>query len=163
MNIKTVRYLLTWSLVLAAFWLLLSGFLKTLLLALGLVSVAIVVFLLHRMDKTDNQVHRLGINLPFLRYVFWLLGQIVISSVEVAKLVWFKQSSISPAMGKLPVEGMTDKAKVLYANSITLTPGTLSVDIDDNFITVHALDKTSISALASGDMAERAKKAVGVK
>ncbi|TKB45465.1 Na+/H+ antiporter subunit E [Thalassotalea mangrovi] len=153
MDRKTIIYLVTWTLILAVFWLLLSGFFKPLLLSFGLASVVLVVVLVRRMDNTDNQPQKPSLSLPFFRYIAWLLGQIVLSSSQVAKLVWGSSKRLSPTTTKLPVAHIPEDSRVLYANSITMTPGTLSVDIDDNYVTVHALREDSIKSLQGGKMA----------
>lgn len=152
MDRKTIIYLGSWVLVLAVFWLLLSGFLKPLLLGFGVVSVALVVFLLRRMDMTDTENQKLAINPYFLQYSIWLLGQVILSSLEVTKLVWSNKKKVSPAIAKLPVTNVPKRSRVLYANSITLTPGTLSIDIDDKHVTVHALNEASLDSLRHGEM-----------
>ncbi len=158
-----MAHLMIWALVLAVFWLLLSGFFKTLLLSFGLISVVLVVFLIRRMDTTDNQPQKLPLSFSFFRYVIWLLGQIALSSLEVTKLVWGSSKKLSPAIAKLPVANTPEKTRVLYANSITLTPGTLSVDIDEEHVTVHALDAQSIKSLEAGEMATKVSSVTGAK
>lgn len=155
MDRKIIIYLGSWALVLAVFWLLLSGFLKPLLLSFGVASVVLVVFLLRRMDTTDTENQKLALNPYFLQYSIWLLGQVVLSSLEVTKLVWSKNNKVSPAIAKLPVNNVPKKSRVLYANSITLTPGTLSIDIDDEYVTVHALNESSLDSLHHGEMARQ--------
>ncbi|WP_171022349.1 Na+/H+ antiporter subunit E [Thalassotalea litorea] len=163
MDRKTIIYLTTWTLILAIFWLLLSGYFKPLLLGFGLVSVALVVLLIWRMDKTDKEPQQLSFSLRFFRYIVWLIGQVVLSSLEVTKLVWGSSKKLSPATAKLPVTDIPEHSRVLYANSITMTPGTLSVDIDDDYVTVHALDEKSIKSLQQGEMASKIAKATGEK
>ena len=162
MNRRSSIHLLIWAIVLMAFWLLLSGFLKPLLIAFGLVSVGLVVVVLRRMDATDDQPQTPTLGLSFWRYSLWLIGQILLSSIEVTKLVWGKKG-LSPTMAKLPVSKVPEKNRVLYTNSITLTPGTLSVDIDDDEVTVHALDKQSIEDLKAGGMANKIADVMGEK
>ncbi|HCH23857.1 MAG TPA: hypothetical protein DE179_06120 [Oceanospirillaceae bacterium] len=162
MNRRPFIHLLIWAIVLMAFWLLLSGFLKPLLIAFGVVSVALVVVLLRRMDAADEQPQTPALGLSFWRYGLWLSGQILLSSIEVAKLVWSKKG-LSPTMAKLPISKVAQKNRVLYANSITLTPGTLSVDIDDDEVTVHALNKQSIADLKAGGMAKKIADVMGDK
>lgn len=163
MSKKTITQLISWTLILMAFWLLLSGFLKALLLSFGLASVFLVVFLLHRMNHFDRLALRLPLKYSFFRYVAWLMGQVVLSSLEVSKLVWRKNKKLAPVIAKLPVTTTSVKTRALYANSITLTPGTLSVDIDDEHVTVHALDERSIDALKAGEMARRVSTVTGEK
>lgn len=159
-NNRSIIHIAIWGLVLAIFWVLLSGYFTPLLLSLGALSVVLVVALLWKMDSIDGQVPLLPLNLKFLRYDIWLLGQIFKSSIQVTKLVWSNTTTLQPVMVKLPIDHIPLKARVLYANSITLTPGTLSIDIDDEHLSVHALQNHSIMELASGDMARRASSLV---
>lgn len=163
MDRKTITYTVSWTVTLAVFWLLLSGFLKPLLLAFGVASVALVVFLLLRMDREDDQPEKLSFSFSTIRYVVWLLGQIILSSLDVTKLVWGSSKKLSPSLAKLPISDVPEKNRVLYANSITLTPGTLSVDIDDEHVTVHALKEQSLEDLQAGEMAKKAASVNGDK
>jgi len=155
MDRKTIIYLSVWAITLFGFWLLLSGFLKPLLLTFGVISVALVLVLLHRMNRTDTESQKLAFNLSFIRYIIWLLGQVVLSSLTVTRLVWGKPKDVRPAIGKLPIDKVPKRSRVLYANSITLTPGTLSIDIDDKHVTIHALNEESLESLKHGDMANK--------
>lgn len=141
-----------WAILLSVFWLLLSGFIQPLLLSFGAISVALVLFILKRMDEVDQEPRYVSTGLQMMRYLMWLLGKIVSSSLHVTKLVWSSSNNISPALAKIDAKNISPKNHVLYANSITLTPGTLSVDLEDGEITVHALEESSIDALKQGDM-----------
>lgn len=155
--------LISWAFTLMVFWLLLSGFFKPLLLSFGLGSVVLVVFLLHRMNSFDGLNLGLPLKYSFLRYISWLMGKVVLSSLEVTKLVWSKNQKLSPAVAKLPVSNSSVKSLVLYTNSITLTPGTLSIDVDNEHVTVHALNARSIDELKAGEMAKGISTVAGVK
>ncbi|UTW44214.1 Na+/H+ antiporter subunit E [bacterium SCSIO 12696] len=141
-----------WAVLLAVFWLLLSGYIQPLLLSFGAASVAIVLFVLHRMDAVDQEPEDVGNGPQIIRYTVWLLGQIMKSSTHVTKLVWGSSSQVSPCLANVSAQNVPPESQVLYANSITLTPGTLSVDLEDGQITVHALQKASIEELEQGDM-----------
>ncbi|MGS2724839.1 Na+/H+ antiporter subunit E [Porticoccus sp. GXU_MW_L64] len=141
-----------WAVLLFVFWCFLSGYIEPLLLSFGAVSVAIVLFVLHRMDAVDQEPEAVGNGLQIMRYTAWLLGQIMQSSTHVTKLVWGSSSQVSPCLAKISAQDVPPENRVLYANSITLTPGTLSVDLEDGEITVHALQKASIEQLEQGDM-----------
>ena len=156
-------HLTKWAVALAIFWLLLSGFLKPLLLAFGAISVALVLYVLKRMDEIDSAPQQLGANFSLLRYLPWLMGQIVASSVQVTKLIWGSVDKVSPAIAKVDSSTVSKSNRVTYANSITLTPGTLSVDLDDEHITVHALQSDSIDELAEGGMAKKIESLWGEK
>ncbi|MCU0893996.1 MAG: Na+/H+ antiporter subunit E [Rhodospirillales bacterium] len=115
--------------VLYALWLLLSGFLhEPLLLGLGVISVGAVVFIAHRMDVVDHEGHPIHLSHRFGVYLPWLLWEIVKSNIL----------------------GLT-----IYANSITLTPGTVTLGIDDNVLSVHALTVEAAEGVAAGDMDRR--------
>lgn len=141
-----------WAILLSVFWLLLSGYIQPLLLSFGVVSVAIVVIVLRRMDALDAEPKKLGWGFRSVRYLVWLIGQIFLSSVHVTKLIWSNPKNLSPALAKVSAKDIPENKRVLYANSITLTPGTLSVDLENEEITVHALQAASIDELKEGGM-----------
>ncbi len=141
--------------LLAAFWLLLSGHYDPLMLGFGAFSLGLVFYISIRMDRLDGEVEYITFGQRVVRYWFWLVGQIFVSSIGVTKLVWGKTSDLSPSLEKVPATTVPDSTQVLYANSITLTPGTLSVDIEDGDITVHALQKKSLQELKEGAMAKK--------
>ncbi len=145
-------HIIKWTAVLSAFWLLLSGYLQPLLLSFGVVSVAIVIIVLQRMDATDHERKRVTSGYHLVRYVVWLLGEIWSSSVQVTKLIWSSPNKLSPSLARIPANKVPKNTQALYANSITLTPGTLSIDLEDNELTVHALQKSSIVELQEGAM-----------
>lgn len=144
-----------WAAVLSVFWLLLSGYMAPLLLSCGAFSVAIVLLVLKRMDAVDEEPQQVGSALRLIRYLPWLTGQIIKSSLHVTKLVWGASNKVSPALAKINAKDVPRNSRALYANSITLTPGTLCVDLDDGELTVHALQKSSIDELEKGRMANR--------
>lgn len=148
-------YLTKWAILLSMFWLLLSGYIQPLLLGFGVASVAVVLFILKRMDDIDKEQQHIGISLRLVRYLPWLIGQIVSSSIQVTKLIWGSSNKVSPTLAKISVKNVPAKTRALYANSITLTPGTLSIDLADDEVTVHALQKSSIDELKQGDMEKK--------
>ncbi|WP_448567390.1 Na+/H+ antiporter subunit E [Thalassotalea ganghwensis] len=154
-------HLLKWALLLSGFWLLLSGFLQPLLLSFGLISVVTVVWVIKRMDDVDQQPKEVSTGRRVFRYFLWLLSEIIRSSYHVTKLIWGPADSISPSLSKVSAAKVPYDTRVLYANSITLTPGTLAVDLEGDEITVHALQKRSIKRLQKGDMENKLKKIWG--
>lgn len=147
---------------LVAFWLLLSGHYTGLLLVLGALSVVTVLWLSHRMgaDHGDGplRIWRPG---RILGYSVWLAGQIAWSSVIVLKQVWSPRLDPRPGIGSVPTADLSEIATVAYANSITLTPGTLSMRLTEDSIEVHALRGTDIEDLRSGTMLERVRRLEG--
>lgn len=83
----------------------------------------------------------------YFRYVYHLVIEIVKANIDVAKIVLSKNMDIQPHFFKVPLHIKKDLNKVIYANAITLTPGTLSVDMDDDFILVHALTTAAANGI----------------
>lgn len=83
----------------------------------------------------------------YFRYVYHLVIEIVKANIDVAKIVLSKNMDIQPHFFKVPLHIKKDLNKVIYANAITLTPGTLSVDMDENFILVHALTNAAANGI----------------
>ncbi len=148
LNMHTAKWLFS----LTIFWLFLSGYLSPLLLSFGVLSIALVLYLLYRMEAVDKEHQQFGTWLQIIRYLPWLFGQILSSSIRVTKLVWGSPDKVTPALAKFNVGSVPLVRRTLYANSITLTPGTLSVDLIDGELTVHALEKASIDELKEGYM-----------
>ena len=143
------------AILLSAFWLLNSGHYNPLMLFFGAFSVALVLILTLRMNVVDAEAQPLHLVRIIPAYYLWLLKELVLSNVEVVQSIWRGKSSISPAMATLKCNLKTDIGRVIYANSITLTPGTVTLDIDDNSVTVHALLAKSIDVLRTGEMEAR--------
>ncbi|MBT4043486.1 MAG: Na+/H+ antiporter subunit E [Rhodospirillaceae bacterium] len=142
-------------LALAACWLLLSGYFHILLLSLGAVSVAFCVWIAVRMDLIDHEGVPMHITLAGLRYVPWLMWEIVKANIDVAKRVISPSLPIAPSLFDAPSSQKSDLGQVLYANSITLTPGTVSVDLNPGVIQVHALHDGAAEGVLDGEMDRR--------
>lgn len=150
-----MRHVLSLALVLAAIWLLLSGHYDALLLSLGAVSCALVLVVAQRMaviDRETQPLHLLG-RLP--RYWLWLLGQILRANVDIARRILSRRPDISPAMVSIPVDEKTELGQTIFANSITLTPGTVSVTLRGGTVEVHGLAREHVATLAGGEMQRR--------
>ena len=139
---------------LCALWLLMSGLYKTLILALGLFSVILSVWIANRMDKADGEGLSYNINpFRFVGYVFWLLVEIAKSNWAVTKVILSPKQRLRQNLFNVPVTQQSEIAQVIYANSITLTPGTITVETEDRHFLVHALsyDDSDMDALADMD------------
>ena len=137
------------------FWILLSGHLEPLLLGFGAASVALTVFLARRMDIIDRESYPLRLSSKFPGYLLYLFKEIVKANIDVVKRVLrWRGASISPQMIEIPQPQKTNLEAVIYANSITLTPGTLTVELSKDSLTVHALSKEAAEELATGAMSE---------
>ena len=138
------------------FWLLLSGHFEPLLLGLGLASVALTIFLVKRMSAIDQDIysfHLFSSQCP--AFLVYIVRNIVYANIDVVKIILnLSGKSISPRLIEIPVPQNTDIGRVTYANAITLTPGTLSVELTKDKVVVHALTKEAADNLAGGSMAK---------
>lgn len=142
---------------LTAAWLLWSGIYKPHLLALGAFSVFLTYWLVRRMGYFDERLYALRFSLRLFRYWFWLGGQIIKSSIDVTRIVLSPSLPVSATVFDLKSESEDDFDVVMLANSITLTPGTLSMDVYDGVIKVHSLTQAGADDLVAGDMNHRVK------
>ncbi|MCW8125954.1 Na+/H+ antiporter subunit E [Microbulbifer halophilus] len=152
-----MRYTLSLVAVLAFIWLANSGHYTPLLLTFGLLSIALVVFLARRMGLVDRESQPLHLSMSLPGYYWWLFCKIVQSNLEVASCVWRGRQSIHPASARLETKLQTDLGRVLYANSITLTPGTVAVELEGDEILVHALNAGGLEELRRGEMENRVR------
>ena len=143
---------------LAVTWLLLSGIYDVALLyVLGAVSVAIVVMITRRMDVVDHESFPVHLGPRLLLYWAWLIVEVLKSNYDVARRVLAPTPDISPTLVRLPTRLGTDLGRVVYANSITLTPGTVSIVVEPDAVIVHALTRDGAAALEEGDMERRVR------
>ncbi len=147
-----MKHAVSLSLVLFIVWLLLSGHYTALILGFGVASCIFTVAVSMRMDVIDHEGHPIHLGWRALLYWPWLLWQIVIANIDVAKIILMPSLPISPNILVVDAEQKTELGKVIYANSITLTPGTVSLEVDSNQIVVHALTQGSADDIASGTM-----------
>lgn len=145
-------------LFLAVFWIALSGHFEPLLLVLGVLSVTLVILCLRRMDCADREPGRLIPGLRLLGYWSWLMGCVVRSNIDLARRIWHPALPIQRNWSRLDTQVSTPMEKTLYANSITLTPGTLTTDVRDDHFMVHSLSQDSIDELRTGEMERRIRR-----
>lgn len=136
-------------------WLLLSGHGEPLLLVLGLCSTALVVFIALRMDVIDHESHPLHLTFKLPAYWVWLAWEIIKANLAVARIVLAPGPPISPTVVRLKASQKSELGQVIYANSITLTPGTVSMSLADGRIEVHALTEGMARSLEEGEMDRR--------
>jgi multicomponent Na+:H+ antiporter subunit E len=153
---RYVHHYIVLTVSLAVLWLALSGHYTGLLLCLGALSVLLCVWLASRMEVFDEEVHLAQFHaLPSLKYAVWLTREVVLSAVDVSRCVLDPTLPISPRAITLPLSQRTELGRAVYANSITLTPGTVSIDLGEDFVMVHALSKAGADALVEGEMDRR--------
>ena len=147
--------------ILFAFWLLLSGYFVPFLLTMGLLSAIAVAMLGRRMDLVDHEGHPIQLSWRLIFYWPWLFKEIAISAWSVSRVILDPRLPISPTLVRAKTSQKTTVGLVTYANSITLTPGTISVDVTPGEILVHALTREGADGLLEGEMDRRVSRFEG--
>jgi multicomponent Na+:H+ antiporter subunit E len=142
------------TLTLFILWLLLSGHYNVLLISLGLLSSLLTVVLALRMDVIDHESHPLHLRRQLPRYWVFLSREVILANLDVARRILTPGKSFSPQLRQLPLPQKTALGQVIYANSITLTPGTVTVQLGTDSIRIHALSREAADDLQTGRMAQ---------
>ena len=137
------------------FWLLLSGIYQPLIISFGLASSLLVAWIAHRMDVADHEGFPIQLGLKTITYWPWLIWEIIKANFNVAIIIIKPKLNITPTLFNSPASQKTEVGQVTYANSITLTPGTISVGVGDGLVEVHALTSDSADDVSSGRMDKR--------
>lgn len=144
------------ALILAGMWLLMSGIYKPLVLAFGAGSVLLVMIVMHRMDRVDDDRVALSVRpFGFVAYLLWLLKEIAKSNWAVTKLVLSPSMPIRQHLFEVPCTQKSDLGQVIFANSITLTPGTVTVETEPGHFLVHAIAYADDTDAEIADMGAR--------
>jgi multicomponent Na+:H+ antiporter subunit E len=141
--------------VLFLFWLVLSGHYTYFLVAAGAGSAVLCVFVAARLGVTDAEGHPVRLLRGALTYFPWLLWEIAKSAWTVTKLILNPRLQISPTMTRVVASQRTSVGIATYANSITLTPGTITTGVKGSVLTVHALMRDGAADLEGGGMDAR--------
>ena len=152
---NTLRRTLSLFVLLFLTWLLLSGIYTGLLLGLGALSCLVVVAVCRRMKIIDPEGHPNHLIPGLLRYIPWLLWAITKANIDVARRIVHPRLPMSPRVIQVEASQKTHLGQVIYANSITLTPGTVAVETDEGTIDVHALTREAAEDVRSGTMDSR--------
>ena len=147
--------LLVMAVLLAAAWLLWSGLFKPLLLALGALSCALVLIVAYRMHLFDRDVLALRFITRLIRFWGWLGREVVRSSLDVTRVVLSRRLPISPTVVEFDAHCTHPVDRAILGNSITLTPGTLTLSIEGQRFVVHALTEDGARDILGGEMDRR--------
>ena len=150
--------ILTFSLLMAT-WLIFSGLFDAFHVTLGILSAGFVTWISSDLlfeNRTISLSTRLGQALRLAHYLLWLLWQVVLSNIDILKLALSPSGlqKVQPRIVKLQTSLKTDFEKFLLANSITLTPGTITIKILGNDYYVHAISENAANGL-DGEMERR--------
>jgi multicomponent Na+:H+ antiporter subunit E len=138
-----------------AFWLLLSGIYTPFLLAAGLGAAIAVATLARRMEVLDREGHPIHLAVAALAYWPWLAKEIVKSGWRVSRIILDPRLPISPTLVRFRPSQTSTVALATHANSITLTPGTITVEADRDEFLVHALTREAAAGVVASEMDRR--------
>ena len=141
---------ITLFIVLFGFWILMSGYYTPLILSLGVISCLLCVYLTIKGKFLDNETLPIYFFPRLIQYTLWLIKEILKSNIQTAKVIIMK--SEEPELFSVKATQKTNEVKVTYANSITLTPGTVTTQIKNDIFEVHALTKDFGDDVRSSEM-----------
>lgn len=148
------------GIILLSFWIVLSGHYTIFLISAGIISTILTVIVARYMKVLDAEYPSYLLT-KSPGYLLWLVREIIKSAWSVTKIVLHPKMPISPTMRWVKATQHRILGRVIYANSITLTPGTISVDLVGDKILVHALTNEGVVSLEDGDMDRRVTKFEG--
>lgn len=151
----SLKHTISLGITLYVFWWLLSGYPKPLLLGLGVVSTLLVLFLALRMEVLDHESHPVMLSNQLLVYWPWLAWAVLKANLQVARVVLARVPRFELTRVQVPTSRESAVAHVIFANSITLTPGTVALDVFERRIDALALTRAAALDLLSGDMERR--------
>ena len=143
------------------FWLLLSGMYTPFLVSAGLGSAIAVAALAWRMGAADPEGHPVNLTLAAAVYWPWLIKEIGISGWQVTRIILDPHLPISPTLVRFTPSQKTTVGLVTHANSITLTPGTITIEAEHGGFLVHALTRAGAEGLSGSEMDRRVSRLEG--
>ena len=130
-------------------WMAWSGHTETLLIAFGVGSILITVWVSFRLNAIDEEGQPTNPNI--VRYIPWIIKEIIAANVDViGRILSRDPSAVKPTWIRVPAKQETRLGQVVFANSITLTPGTVSVHLQDGSILVNAISPEGAQSLEDG-------------
>ena len=136
--------------ILFSLWLLMSGHYNVLIVSLGIISCAFCVYVAKRGKLIDDEGLPIFFMPRLLNYLIWLFKEILKSNLNTAKVII--NGKVEPETFTVKTSQVTDVAKVTYANSITLTPGTVTTKIQKGVFEVHALNSNFGNDVRTNEM-----------
>jgi len=158
-----MKYIVTF-LILFVNWLIWSGMFDSFHMSLGVISCSVVTFMSHDLFFGSGKFHFRHITefIRFLLYIPWLLYQIILANIHVAYLVLHPKMPIEPSILTFETILKKDISLVTFANSITLTPGTITMDIQDGkYFVIHCISRKVADDLLSGEMERKISRIFG--
>jgi multicomponent Na+:H+ antiporter subunit E len=151
------------GIVLYAFWILLSGYFEPFLLTAGAGSALAVVLLARRMKIVDREGHPIQMIAAVVLYWPWLLKEIAKCAWDVSRIILDPRLPISPVLVRFKPSQKSQAGLTTHANSITLTPGTITVEATQNEFLVHGLTRASGAGVIDSEMDRRVTRVEGYR
>lgn len=145
------------------FWVIMSGFIDVIHLSMGVVTVAGVLVFNNKLKRHQffeddmNDLSELRFGRAFY-YFFWMIYQIILAGFHVLRVITSPKMPIKPTVVTFRANLPSAHAKMILGNSITLTPGTLTIDIEGDLFTVHALTSKSYEGIVNDEMPKQVLK-----
>ena len=156
--------------VLFGFWMVLSGRTETKFIVYGLITALLTTWVTYPLLLVPNkdgskQYFVFGVSIPkFIMYFFWLMWQLVLANVDVLLATTAQELDIDPKVVRFYFRADNPMASVVLANSITLTPGTVTINVtDDGLYEIHALTKGAAAGVLDGSMQKKVADLYGEK
>lgn len=140
---------------LLALWLLLSGYFTPLMIGLGVASCVLVVLITRNMAVIDHEGHPVHLLRGILFYFPWLMWEIAKTNWAVGKIIVSRKMPIHPHMVRVKASQHNELGVTIYANSITLTPGTVTMSVIGEDLIIHCLTREAAEDLKTGEMDRR--------
>ncbi len=153
-----MRYPLGLFLLLSVFWLMISANDSGQLLFLGFLSVLLVMLITHRMKLVDKESLPMHLITRIGPLYYWLIKEIISGSIYVLKKIILRDKAYTPKIVTIDLDFKHELSEVIFANSLTLTPGTLSLRFNHKSIHVHALTEELADELTGGELIRKIKR-----
>jgi multicomponent Na+:H+ antiporter subunit E len=152
---KAIRFIATF-IIMFGFWLLLSGHYDLFHISIGVLCCGLVSYISHDLLFANPRAGDMRVIVKrFIVYIPWLVYQIALSNLHVVRLALGPRRLIDPKIIQFKTKLESDISMVTLANSITLTPGTITVDVKDGVYYVHAVSKKVAEDLMTGEMEDK--------
>ena len=144
-------------------WFIFNGRVTLEITIFGIVIAGLMfAFICKFMDYSVEKERCLYKKMPLLcKCVILLVRDIIMANLAVCKLILTRKERIDPVIVKIHTDLKTETARVLLANSITLTPGTITVSLTDQELLVHCLDRSLAEGMADSEFAKLLEKLEG--
>ena len=133
-------------------WLALSGHYNAVVLSLGAISCGLVFWLCWRMRLINDECVPISILPRLPAYTVWLLAEIARSNIEVVRLLLGPARNIRPSLVRVATGQRSDLGRAIFANSVTLTPGTVTIELQGGQAVIHSLSPIEDTDVTEGEM-----------